>query len=65
MNCLIRTYVKAREFQRKLTRGQTMTEYAMIVAVVALAVVVSYHRMGQDINHLAAGQVDNELLSAS
>jgi Flp pilus assembly pilin Flp len=42
-----------------------MTEYAMIVAVVAIAVFVTYQVMGQNINHMATWAVDNDLLNAS
>src|SRR5260370_42610017 len=42
MDCLTKMYVRAREFHRKLTKGQTMTEYAMIVAVNAVAVVLNH-----------------------
>jgi len=58
-------YVRAREFHRNLTKGQTMTEYAMIVAVIAVAVFVTYQVMGQNINHLATWVVDNDLTSGS
>jgi Flp pilus assembly pilin Flp len=58
-------YVQAREFHRNLTKGQTMTEYAMIVAVIAVAVFVTYQVMGQNINHLATWVVDNDLTSGS
>jgi Flp pilus assembly pilin Flp len=65
MNSLTKMYIRAREFHRKLTRGQTMTEYAMIVAVIAIVVFVTYQVMGQNINHLVSWQVDNDLTSAS
>jgi Flp pilus assembly pilin Flp len=41
-------------------RAQAMTEYALILAAVAVAVFVTYQIMGQDINSLV-GQVDNIL----
>ena len=65
MDCLAKMYVRAREFHRNLTKGQTMTEYAMIVAVIAVAVFVTYQVMGQNINHLAAWVVDNDLTPPS
>ena len=65
MDCLTKMYVRAREFHRKLTKGQTMTEYAMIVAVIAVVVFVTYQVMGQDINHFATWAVDNDLLSSA
>jgi hypothetical protein len=57
-------YLKVCEFQRGLTRGQTMTEYALILAAVALVVFVTYQFMGQDINHLATWGVDADLTAS-
>jgi len=65
MDRLTKIYVRAREFHRKLSKGQTMTEYAMIVAVIAVAVFVTYQVMGQNINQLATWVVDNDLTSGS
>jgi Flp pilus assembly pilin Flp len=65
MNRLTKIYVRAREFHRKLTRGQTMTEYAMIVAAIAIVVLVTYQVMGQRINQLASWAVDNDLTPPS
>jgi Flp pilus assembly pilin Flp len=48
MDSLIRLFVKAREAQK----GQTMTEYALILAAVAVVVFVTYEVLGQDINSL-------------
>jgi Flp pilus assembly pilin Flp len=42
-----------------------MTEYALILAAVAIAVVVTYQVMGQKINNLTTWQVDNDLSVAS
>jgi Flp pilus assembly pilin Flp len=65
MDALTKFYLKARGFHRKRTKGQTMTEYAMIVAVIAIAVFVTYQVMGQNINHMATWVVDNDLVPAS
>jgi Flp pilus assembly pilin Flp len=65
MDYLATMYIRAREFHRRLTKGQTMTEYAMIVAVIAIAVFVTYQVMGQNVNRLATWGVDNELMDAS
>ena len=65
MDCLTTIYVRARELHRKLTKGQTMTEYAMIVAAIAIAVLVVYQVMGQNINHMATWVVDNDLTPPS
>lgn len=65
MGQLIRIYLRAREFHRKVVKGQTMTEYALILAAVAIAVFVTYQVMGQDLIHLITWQVDVDLGAAS
>ena len=65
MEVLSKLYVRLREFQKKLTKGQTMTEYALILAAVAVVVFVTYQIMGQDIIHLVTWEVDNDLAVAS
>jgi Flp pilus assembly pilin Flp len=60
MNGLLsRTYLKVREFQK----GQTMTEYALILAAVAIVVFVTYEVMGQDIGSLV-NNIDTYLASS-
>jgi Flp pilus assembly pilin Flp len=56
MELLTRIFVKAREYRR----GQTMTEYALILAAVAVVVFVTYEVMGQDINSLV-NSIDKSL----
>jgi Flp pilus assembly pilin Flp len=41
-------------------RGQTMTEYALILGAIAIVVFITYELMGQDINKLV-NNVDNLL----
>ena len=65
MDRLTKMYLRVREFHRRLTKGQTMTEYAMIVALIAVVVFVTYQVMGQNINNLATWAVDNDLLTGS
>jgi Flp pilus assembly pilin Flp len=48
--------VRAREWQK----GQTMTEYALILAAVAVVVFVGYKTMGNDIQSLL-NSVDGNL----
>jgi Flp pilus assembly pilin Flp len=48
MEKITRLFVKVREYQR----GQTMTEYALILAAVAVVVVVGYQTMGTTIKTL-------------
>ena len=56
MDKIIGMFVKAREFQK----GQTMAEYALIMAAVAVVVFVGYQTMGSTITTLL-GTVDNKL----
>jgi Flp pilus assembly pilin Flp len=64
MEFLTKTFVKVREFQKRLSKGQTMTEYALILAAIAVVVFVTYEVMGQDIKTLVNG-IDSDLTSAS
>ena len=48
----------------RLKRGQTMTEYALILAAIAIVVYVAYNTLGQDIGVLV-NRVDTVLTSAS
>lgn len=56
MDALRKMYVKADEF----TRGQTMTEYALILAAVAVVVFAGYQTMGTAIGTLLTS-VDTKL----
>ena len=56
MEFLTRLFVKAREWHK----GQTMTEYALILAAVAVVVFVTYEILGQDINALVKS-IDTDL----
>ncbi len=56
MDILRKMYVKANEFGR----GQTMTEYALILAAVAVVVYAGYQTMGTTINTLLT-TVDGKL----
>src|ERR1700674_6990 len=64
VNFLTTLYVKVGEFHKGLSKGQTMTEYALILAAVAVVVFVTYEVMGQDITALVNG-IDSDLSSAS
>ena len=57
-------YVRVSELHKRLTKGQTMTEYALILAAVAVVVFVTYEVMGQDISTLV-NRIDSDLTSAS
>ena len=59
MDLLNRLYIRTREWPR----GQTMTEYAMILSAVAIAVFVTYEVFGQDVSYLV-NQVDSSFASS-
>jgi len=50
MDKITRTYVKVREYQS----GQTMAEYALILAAVAIVVFAGYQTMGTTITALVS-----------
>jgi Flp pilus assembly pilin Flp len=56
MNFLTKLFVKANE----KARGQTMTEYALILSAIAVVVFVAYQTMGGDITTLLTA-VDGQL----
>jgi len=56
MDKITRLFVKVREFQR----GQTMAEYALILAAVAVVVFIGYQKMGTTITGLLSS-VDSKL----
>jgi Flp pilus assembly pilin Flp len=58
MEFLTRMFVRAREWHK----GQTMTEYALILAAVAVVVFVTYEVLGQDINSLVQS-IDSDFAS--
>ena len=56
MDKITRLFVKVREYQR----GQTMTEYALILSAVAVVVFIGYQTMGTKITGLLT-QIDGQL----
>lgn len=56
MDMIRKLYVKANEF----ARGQTMTEYALILAAVAVVVYLGYKTMGSNITTVLSS-VDSQL----
>ena len=52
MNALLKTYIRVREGLNRFHKGQTMTEYALIMAAIAVVVFVAYETLGQDITNL-------------
>ena len=58
-------YVRLLGSRKALRRGQTMTEYALILAAVALVVFVFYQTMGKSIQSMVEwGTIHNDLLSS-
>ena len=56
--------VRLRETTHEMRRGQTMTEYALILAAVAMIVFVSYETMGQSISAMVEwGTIHNDLIT--
>jgi Flp pilus assembly pilin Flp len=64
MELITKTLVRVREWHRGLDKGQTMTEYALIMAAVAVVVFVTYQTMGNDIGSLV-NKVNTDLTTAS
>lgn len=48
MNCITKWFVTAQNWQR----GQTMTEYALILSAIAVVVYIGYQTMGTTVNTL-------------
>jgi Flp pilus assembly pilin Flp len=63
MEKMTRMYLKARELGKRLSKGQTMTEYALILAAVAIVVFITYEVMGQDITSLV-NRIDTALTTS-
>src|SRR6266403_1476786 len=63
MNSMAKYYVRARETLVGHIGGQTMTEYALILAAIAVVVYGVYAAMGNNIGSLANG-VDSSLTNA-
>jgi len=63
MEKVTRMYLKARELGKRLSKGQTMTEYALILAAVAIVVFITYEVMGQDIGTLVT-HIDSALTTS-
>jgi Flp pilus assembly pilin Flp len=63
MNSIAKRYVQIRETLLSHARGQTMTEYALILAAIAVVVYGVYAAMGNNIGTLANG-IDSSLTNA-
>jgi Flp pilus assembly pilin Flp len=60
---MTKLFIRARESVVRNTRGQTMTEYALILAAIAVVVYGTYQVLGNNIGSLASG-VDSSLVNA-
>jgi Flp pilus assembly pilin Flp len=60
---IIRHFLMVRESVLKKISGQTMTEYALILAAIAVVVYGTYKVLGNSIGSLASG-VDSALTNA-
>ncbi len=67
MNRMMRIYIDSNErlrtTLRNVTKAQTMTEYALILAAVAIVAYITYQVMGQDIGSMV-NTIDNGLATA-
>ena len=63
MESITKLFISAREAAVRRTRGQTMTEYALILAAIAVVVYGTYRALGNSITSLASG-VDSALTNA-
>ena len=63
MEAVTKMFIHARESVVRNTRGQTMTEYALILAAIAVVVYGTYRVLGNNIGSLASG-VDSVLTNA-
>jgi Flp pilus assembly pilin Flp len=64
MGGLFKSYLALREWQKGLSPAQTMTEYALIMAAIAVVVFITYQTMGNDIGSLVNG-INSDLTSSS
>ncbi|MFZ1120937.1 MAG: hypothetical protein WB580_13155 [Candidatus Binataceae bacterium] len=55
-------FIRAREIVARRFRGQTMIEYALIIASVGVVAWGAYNLMGHDIGSMANG-IDSDLTS--
>ena len=67
MNRIVSTFINGSERLRNVlcdgAKAQTMTEYALILAAVAIVAYITYQVMGQDIGSMV-NNIDNGLVTA-
>lgn len=65
MEHLTSWFIRARERYKGLSSGQTMAEYSLILAAVAIAVFIAYQAMGQSINSMVTWNAIDVYLTGS
>jgi Flp pilus assembly pilin Flp len=63
MKSMIEVFISARESLVRRIRGQTMTEYTLVVVAVAVVVFGAYLALGNNVSSLASG-VDSTLTNS-
>jgi Flp pilus assembly pilin Flp len=63
MESVTKMFIRARETVVRNSRGQTMTEYALILAAIAVVVYGTYRALGNNISSLGNG-IDSALTNA-
>jgi len=63
MKSITLVFIDAREFVVRNTRGQTMTEYTLVLAAIAVVVYGVYRVLGNNVSTLASG-VDSTLTNS-
>ncbi len=63
MESVTKMFIRTRESVVRKLSGQTMTEYALIIAAVGVVAWGAYNLMGQNIGSMASG-IDSDLTSA-
>ena len=64
MEAIGERFVRARELNARLSKGQTMTEYALITVAIAVVVFIVYEATGQDLSSLVNG-INTDLSTSS
>ncbi len=64
MEAIGERFVRAREWNARLSKGQTMTEYALVTVAIAVVVFVVYEATGQDLSSLVNG-INTDLSTSS
>ena len=63
MESAMKMFIRAREIMERRFHGQTMVEYALIIASIGVVAWGAYNLMGHDIGSMANG-IDSDLTSA-